>query len=153
MPSLLITYDNYGKPICEICAKSFDRLMTHVRQSHGMDSAQYRQKFGYCKSTTFSSKDSSALSRQRVLENRKLCIEGNLIHGGMKTRARKNHRQFKHVVTLERRLILEQARAKQDLTKPRAKCQACHKFLSNRKGKLCLKHYREAMSIRNKKAV
>jgi len=141
-------FDSDGKPICPICGKSFKRLIAHTRQKHFISAKQYRLMFGFCKGTSFLSKESKELSRQMVFRNYHI-VENNLIKCGMKTRIRKGMKTD-HTMTPERYLIIEENR-KQKVLKPNAKCSVCNKELTSRKGRLCLQHYREAMGIRNKK--
>lgn len=82
----VIEYDKEGKPICEICGKSFLRVMNHVRYKHDMTEREYKKQFGFDLIKGICSKDSSKLSRQRVYENYDLCINRNLMTRGEKTR-------------------------------------------------------------------
>ena len=43
----IIEYDDSGKPICEICKKSFNRVLSHVRQAHQMSEREYKLAFGF----------------------------------------------------------------------------------------------------------
>jgi len=99
-----------GNPVCEICGKSFKRLMTHVRQKHNMSAIEYKKKFGLNTSKGIISDVSRELSRKRVEENRH--VLENIIEGGKKTRYSKGHEgRTKDKVSEQERLRLsEQAR-------------------------------------------
>lgn len=104
-------YDKQGRPICEICGKGFDRLITHTRQTHGIPGPEYREVFGFCKSFSFISKRSKEIARERALSHFSTVIEGNLIRGGAKERFKAGHKKCKHKITAQRLILLEQARA------------------------------------------
>ena len=87
----IIEYDDSGKPICEICKKSFNRVLSHVRQAHQMSEREYKLAFGFDLVKGICSKESSELSRERTLANYDKCIGKNLIHCGEKTRFTKGH--------------------------------------------------------------
>ena len=40
-----VKYDEMGRPICHICGRAFDKLLTHVKQRHKMDPEQYKKMF------------------------------------------------------------------------------------------------------------
>ncbi len=84
-----IEYDQEGNPICEICKKSFIRVLTHVRQKHNIFERDYKLKFGFDLSKGICSKESSLLSRTRALENYEKAINRNLVQKGSKTRFKK----------------------------------------------------------------
>lgn len=85
----VIEYDAQGNPICEICKKSFRRVLTHVRQKHNMNERAYKRKFGFDLSKGICSKESSELSSIMVYSNYERCINRNLIKRGVKTRFKK----------------------------------------------------------------
>jgi hypothetical protein len=82
----VIEYDDNGNPICEICRKSYKRVISHVRQKHDMNEREYKIKFGFDLKKGICSKESSELSRERVMENYDKCIGDNLIKSGEKSR-------------------------------------------------------------------
>lgn len=47
-PSGQVVRDSDGKVICHICGRSYVRLGSHIRESHGMTIAAYKQQFGLC---------------------------------------------------------------------------------------------------------
>lgn len=85
----VIRYDETGKPICEICNKSFHRLMSHVRQKHHISEREYKVKFGLDLHKGICSIESSNKSRTAVLNNYESIIIPNLIAKGSKTRFKK----------------------------------------------------------------
>lgn len=82
----IIEYDKNGKPVCEICGKSFNRVLSHVRQKHDMNEREYKKKFGFDLKKGICSQESSDKSREKVLENYDLCIGQNLLVGGKDSR-------------------------------------------------------------------
>ena len=82
----VIEYDKEGKPICEICKKSFNRVLAHVRQKHGMNEREYKMKFGFDVGAGICSKESSEKTRTKTLANYNKCIRKNLLSQGTKTR-------------------------------------------------------------------
>lgn len=82
----IIEYDKEGNPICEICKKSFKRVLNHVRQKHDMNEREYKIEFGFDLKKGICSKESSELSRERALENYDTVIAENLLKGGEKSR-------------------------------------------------------------------
>jgi hypothetical protein len=81
----IIEYDE-GKPICEICRKSYDRVLSHVRQKHSMSERDYKHYYGFELTKGICSKDSAEKTRERTLANYDKCIGKNLIHCGESTR-------------------------------------------------------------------
>lgn len=41
-----VVYDAAGRAICHVCGMAMDKLIEHTRRKHGLDSADYRKKFG-----------------------------------------------------------------------------------------------------------
>lgn len=82
----IIEYDDEGKPICEICKKSFKRVLSHVRQKHFISEKEYKLTFGFDLGKGICSKESSEKSREAVYSNYDKCISKNLIASGNKTR-------------------------------------------------------------------
>lgn len=84
-----IEYDNKGNPICEICGKSFKRVLSHVRQKHDMNEKEYKKMFGFDMTKGICSRESSFLSREKAYKNFNKVIVENLIKKGIKTRFKK----------------------------------------------------------------
>jgi hypothetical protein len=81
----VIEYEN-GKPICEICGKAFNRVISHVRQKHDMSEKEYKTEFGFDLHKGICSLESAEKSRIKALENYDLVIAQNLINNGSQTR-------------------------------------------------------------------
>lgn len=43
-----IAHDYRGYVVCHICGKAYKRLGSHVKESHQMSIAEYKEKFGLC---------------------------------------------------------------------------------------------------------
>jgi len=82
----VVRYDADGLPICELCGKSFKRVLAHARQIHFINERDYKDQFGLDHNKGICSVDSSNLSRDRVYENFDKCIGKNLLNGGDRTR-------------------------------------------------------------------
>jgi hypothetical protein len=87
----IIEYDENGNPICEICKKSFKRVLSHVRQKHFVSEKEYKLTFGFDLHKGICSEDSAELSRNATLANYDKCIGKNLLANGSKTRFTKGH--------------------------------------------------------------
>lgn len=104
----IIEYDSEGKPICEICKKSFHRVLSHVRQVHQMSEREYKLEFGFDLSKGICSKESAKRSRETTFANYDKCISKNLIHCGKKTRFTVGHHgRTKDMVQEQTRLMLK----------------------------------------------
>ena len=105
----IIEYDNIGNPICEVCGKSFKRVLTHVRQKHNMSEKEYKKEFGFDLKKGICSKFSAELSRQAVEKNYNKVVEKNLIKNGVKTRFIKGDKgRTKEKVSPQTRIMLKE---------------------------------------------
>lgn len=43
-----IAYDHRGYVVCHICGRAYKRLGSHVKESHNMKVAEYKELFGLC---------------------------------------------------------------------------------------------------------
>lgn len=59
-----IAYDINGKVVCHICGRAFTRLGSHVKESHGMTAAEYKNKFGLCNCTKLTEESYQQTMRQ-----------------------------------------------------------------------------------------
>ena len=100
----IIEYDDAGKPICEICGKSFNRVLSHVRQKHDMTEKEYKLEFGFDLGKGICSLESAEKSRIKALENYDLVIAQNLINNGSKTRFEKGSTKDK--ISAQTRMFL-----------------------------------------------
>jgi hypothetical protein len=82
----IIEFDEDGKPICEICGKSFDRVLNHVRMKHQINEKDYKRQFGFDLTKGICSAKSAELSRLKNLENYDKVVKVNLIKRGQGTR-------------------------------------------------------------------
>lgn len=78
-----IIYDEHGKPICHICGKTFVRLGSHIKESHGMTVAEYKERFGLCNRTKTTEKTYSSMMRQHAKNNG---MDQQLLEAGKATR-------------------------------------------------------------------
>lgn len=54
-----IEHDESGKVICHICGRSYTRLGSHIKESHGMTTAEYKERFGLCNNSKLTESDYS----------------------------------------------------------------------------------------------
>ncbi len=87
----ILRYDNDGKPICEICGRSFHRLGRHVYQAHDMTARQYKEHYGLDVSMGLISDESKAKIQQAVERNYEIVVERNLLEKGKETRFQEGH--------------------------------------------------------------
>ncbi len=112
----IIEYDQDGKPICEICKKSFKRVIAHVRQKHDMNEREYKLKFGFDLKKGICSKDSSELSRDKLFENYDKCVTKNLLNKCSKSRFKKGDQgRTKDKVSEQTRLMLRERLKKPEM--------------------------------------
>jgi len=103
----IIEYNHLGKPICEICGKPYDRVLSHVRQKHNMDEKSYKKKFGFDLTKGICSKDSALKTRIQTLKNFDKCVGKNLIDRGVNSRFEKGCKgRTKEKVSEQTRLAL-----------------------------------------------
>lgn len=50
-PKGVIAKDSRGYVVCHICGKAYRRLGSHVKESHGLTIAEYKEQFGICNNT------------------------------------------------------------------------------------------------------
>ena len=105
----IIEYDDNGKPKCEICGKSFSRVIRHVVQKHGIDERTYKRQFGFDIGRGICSRDSAEKSRQKTLKNYDKCIGQNLIKDGSASRFKKGSvGRTKEQVSAQTKLMLKE---------------------------------------------
>ena len=80
-------FNEQGLPICHICGKAYNRLLTHVRQKHDMSAYGYKEHFGLNTSKSICSEETIAKSRQLVFQNK--YVLKNLLVGGISTQFKK----------------------------------------------------------------
>jgi len=84
-----IVRDNRGYVVCHICGRAYKRLGSHVRESHGMTTAEYKQEFGLCNNAKTTEPEYSQHMRDLAYENG---MPERLIRSGYATRIRKGER-------------------------------------------------------------
>lgn len=47
-PNGVIAKDYRGHVVCHICGRAYRRLGSHIKESHGLTIAEYKEKFGLC---------------------------------------------------------------------------------------------------------
>lgn len=104
-----IEYDKEGNPKCEICDKHYKRVLTHVRQKHGINERNYKLQFGFDLVKGICSKESSEKTRVKTILNYDKCIIKNLIINGTKTRkSNGDPGRKKDKVSAQTRLMLKE---------------------------------------------
>ncbi len=84
-----IKYDKEGKPVCHICGKSFHKLMSHVRQIHGLSAREYKVMYGLNVGKGILSENSRAKCQRAVKKHYNVVVTSNLIDQGEKTQFKK----------------------------------------------------------------
>lgn len=81
-----VEYDESGKVICHICGRSYNRLGSHVRESHSMTIEEYKAEFGLCSRTKTTEKSYSQTMRENAY---KYDMDKRLLEAGKSTRIKK----------------------------------------------------------------
>lgn len=68
-PRGVIERDDRGYVICHICGRSYKRLGSHIRESHGMTTSEYKEMFGLCANSRTTEREYSEIMRQHAIEN------------------------------------------------------------------------------------
>jgi hypothetical protein len=82
----IIEYNEEGLPKCEICGLFFNRVIPHARHKHSLTEKEYKKQFGLDIKKGVCSKESSAKTREKTLQNYDKCIKNNLEIKGEKSR-------------------------------------------------------------------
>ena len=106
----VVKYDQAGNPVCEICGKSYARLMTHVRQKHDMTAYEYKKQFGLCTTKSVMNELSRKKSRLAALRNYDKVVTENLIEGGIQTRYEKGSKGRTRDMLCEQSIIILKTR-------------------------------------------
>lgn len=78
-----IEYDHRGFVVCHICGRAYKRLGSHVRESHKMNIAEYKELFGLCSSAKTTEGSYSEMMRKSAYKNE---MPERLIKAGYNTR-------------------------------------------------------------------
>jgi len=87
----VINYDSFGKPICNICGKGYNKLISHVVQKHNISAIEYKETYGYDLHKSILSKKAEDNARKNAVRNMPKYIN-NLIKSGEKTRFKNGHK-------------------------------------------------------------
>ena len=106
-PAGEVIYDDMGRPICHICGRAFDKLLTHAKQRHKIDSAEYKEKFGLEAGKGIISNKTRDILQQRVKENYDIVVVENLNNKGAATRFKSGYAgRTKDKVRLKTKIML-----------------------------------------------
>lgn len=64
-----IEYDHRGYVVCHICGRAYKRLGSHIKESHGMSIAKYKELYGLCNNARTTEKSYSELMRGLAYKN------------------------------------------------------------------------------------
>jgi hypothetical protein len=104
----IIEYNADGLPICEICGKAFNRVISHVRQKHFIQEREYKKQFGFDLKKGICSQESAELSRLANERNFEVVVAKNLLKGGKKSRYTSGNKgRTKDMVSEQTRLFLK----------------------------------------------
>jgi len=81
-----IEYDSEGKPICELCGKTFNNLGLHVWKDHNMKANDYKIMFGLDKKSGLLSHVTREKKSKATIANYDILIKRNLLERGKNTR-------------------------------------------------------------------
>ena len=87
-----IAYDARGFVVCHICGRAYRRLGSHLRESHGLTIAEYKESFGLCaRSRTTESDYSHRMRNKAYLYG----MPERLIETGKATRVKKGENKLR----------------------------------------------------------
>lgn len=78
-----IVYDHRGYVVCHVCGRAYKRLGSHVKESHKMTIAEYKEKFGLCNCTRTTEKTYSQIMRENAYKHN---MDKRLLETGKATR-------------------------------------------------------------------
>jgi len=82
-PAGVIAHDSRGCVICHICGRAYRRLGSHIKESHGMTIAEYKETYGLCASSKTTESRYSAMMRKYAYDNN---MPQRLLAAGVDTR-------------------------------------------------------------------
>lgn len=82
-------YDTKWYPICEICGKSFKKVLAHVWQKHNLLAREYKIKFWFDTNKWIMCEESTKLCSINNKKNFNLVVKNNLITEWKETRFKK----------------------------------------------------------------
>lgn len=86
-----ILYDAQNRPICHICGRAYNKLMSHARLTHGVSAKEYKEMFSLSKKKGIVSPETAELLRAHVRKNYEIVVSSNLMKGGSGTRFEKGY--------------------------------------------------------------
>lgn len=78
-----ITQDERGFVICHICGRAYKRLGSHIKESHNLTIAEYKEMFGLCNNAKTTERSYSMKMRESAYRN---CMPQRLQQAGFNTR-------------------------------------------------------------------
>ena len=87
-----IEYDYRGYVICHICGRAYKRLGSHVKESHGMTTAEYKAKFELCNNARTTEANYSKLMHDLAY---KYDMPNRLKEAGKATRVKKGEKHLR----------------------------------------------------------
>ena len=64
-----IEYDNRGCVVCHICGRAYKRLGSHIKESHKMTIAEYKEAYGLCNNARTTETEYSNKMRDLAYKN------------------------------------------------------------------------------------
>ena len=102
-----VEHDKNGKVICHICGRSYNRLGSHIRESHGITIEEYKAEFGLCSRTKTTEKSYSQTMRENAY---KYDMDKQLLEAGKSTRIKKGETdKRKNSIITEREITAQVA--------------------------------------------
>lgn len=81
-----VEYNIDWLPICEICGKSFKKILSHVTQKHNLNAREYKIKYWLDVKKWICFEWTKKILQQRIKENYDLVVKDNLINHWKETR-------------------------------------------------------------------
>ena len=91
-PKGVIQKDENGYVICHICGRSYKRLGSHIKESHNMTIAEYKEQFGICTRTKTTEDSYSKTMKKHALDND---MDKQLLDKGKNTRIKKGDKSMR----------------------------------------------------------
>lgn len=86
-----ILYDSQRRPICHICGRAYNKLMSHARLTHGISAREYKLMFSLSLKKGIVSPDTAEVLREHVRKNYEIVVSNNLVKAGSDTRFEKGY--------------------------------------------------------------
>lgn len=102
----IVAADENGKIICHICGRSYKRLGSHIRESHNMTIAEYKERFDLCRNARTTEENYHQKMHRHACENG---MPERIIEIGMETRIKKGETDKRKGKTVRKQEIRERA--------------------------------------------